>query len=129
MPPFIKAANFSDVILVLNYHGCKGEAINLISHCLIDISHKTVTPSFSDWSLIKQIIVFPTTFVLGKTRNMKGCILEANLEEQGWFTTLFTILLVLTWGLRCFWKRGNIRKGFVEIEDWRFSVHFALAFQ
>ena len=70
---------FSNVILVPNYHGCKGEAINLIPHYLIDIIHKTVKPShlkqlqimqnitklmfqviliFSDWILIKQIIVF-----------------------------------------------------------------------
>ena len=33
------------------------------------------------------------------------------------------------WGLRYFWKRGNIRKGFVKIEDWGTSVHFALRYQ
>ena len=59
-----------------NYHGCKGEAIKLIPHSLIDIIHKTVKPShleklqitqninklmfqvifiFSDWILIKNI--------------------------------------------------------------------------
>ena len=38
-------------------------------------------------------------------------------------------LLVLTWGLRYFWKRGNIRKGCVEIEDWGTSVYFVLRFQ
>ena len=27
-------------------------------------------------------------------------------------------MLVLTWGLRHFWKRWNIRKGCVTIEDW-----------
>ena len=35
---------FSDVVLVSNYHGCKGETINLIPHCLIDIVYKTVKP-------------------------------------------------------------------------------------
>ena len=38
-------------------------------------------------------------------------------------------LLVLTWGLRYFWKRGNIRKGCVEIEDWGTSVYFVWRFQ
>ena len=33
------------VILVSNDHGCKGEAINLTSHYLIDIIHKTLRPS------------------------------------------------------------------------------------
>ena len=67
-----------------NYHGCKGEAINLIPHYLIDIIHKTVKPShleklqiiqniykpmlqviliLSDWILIKQFIVSSTPFV------------------------------------------------------------------
>ena len=45
-PSFIKkVAIFSDslmyMILVSNYQGCKGEAINLIPHCLIDIINKT----------------------------------------------------------------------------------------
>ena len=71
-----------------NYHGCKGEAMNLILNYLIDIIYKTVKPShlkqlqivqninelmfqailiFSDWILIKQIIVSFTLFVLGET--------------------------------------------------------------
>ena len=71
-----------------NYHGCKGEAMNLILNYLIDIIYKTVKPShlkklqivqninelmfqailiFSDWILIKQIIVSSTLFVLGET--------------------------------------------------------------
>ena len=71
-----------------NYYGCKGEAINLIPHYLIDIIYKTVKPShleklkiiqninnlmfqivfiFSDWILIKQTIVFSTPFCLGET--------------------------------------------------------------
>ena len=71
-----------------NYHGCKGEAMNLILNYLIDIIYKTVKPShlkklqivqninelmfqailiFSDWILIKQIIVSSTLFVVGET--------------------------------------------------------------
>ena len=38
-------------------------------------------------------------------------------------------LLVLTRGLRYFWKRGNIRRGCVEIEDWATSLYFVLGFQ
>ena len=37
--------------------------------------------------------------------------------------------LILIWGLRYFWKRGNIRKGCTEIEDWDTSVYFVLRFQ
>ena len=71
-----------------NYHGCKGKATNLIPHYLIDIIYNTVKPSqlqklqmiqninnimfqvifmFSDWILIKQIIVSSTPFVLAET--------------------------------------------------------------
>ena len=32
-------------------------------------------------------------------------------------------------GLRHFWKRGNIRKGCIKIEDWGTSVYFVLRFQ
>ena len=84
----MKVAIFTDVILVSNCHGCKGEAKNLIPHYLIDIIHNIVKPShseklqiipninklifqiiliFSDWILIKQIIVSSTLFVLGET--------------------------------------------------------------
>ena len=57
---------------------------------------------------------------------MKGCI----LERQVWQTTLFTILLVLTpGGWDIFEKEGISEKGYVEIEDWDFSVHFVLGFQ
>ena len=42
--------------------------------------------------------------------------LEANLDGQGWLATLYH-LLALTWGWRYFWKRGNIRKGYFDIED------------
>ena len=41
---------------------------------------------------------------------MKGCILEAYVEEKVWKTTLFTILLALIWELRYFWNWGNIIK-------------------
>ena len=34
-----------NAILVSNYHGCKGEAINLLPHYLIEIIHKTIKPS------------------------------------------------------------------------------------
>ena len=78
------AAILPDVILVPNYHGFKGEVINLIPQYLIDIIHKTVKPShleklqiiqniykpmlqviliLSDWILIKQFIVSSTPFV------------------------------------------------------------------
>ena len=36
---------FSDVVLVWNYHGCKGEAIKLIPYYMIDITYKTVKSS------------------------------------------------------------------------------------
>ena len=38
-------------------------------------------------------------------------------------------LLVLTWRLIYFWKRGNIRKGCVGIEDWGIFVYFVLGLQ
>ena len=38
-------------------------------------------------------------------------------------------MLVLTWGLKYFWKRGNMRNGCVGIEHWGTSVYFALRFQ
>ena len=41
---------------------------------------------------------------------MKECVLVVNLEGQWLQKPLFAILLVLTWGLRYFLKRGNIRK-------------------
>ena len=36
---------FSDIVLVLNYHGCQGEATKLIPYYMIDIIYKTVKPS------------------------------------------------------------------------------------
>ena len=41
---------------------------------------------------------------------MKGCILGANFEEQGWLSRMFTILLILTWKLRYPQKRRADRK-------------------
>ena len=38
-------------------------------------------------------------------------------------------MLVLTWGLRHFWKRGNIRNGCVQIEHWGTSACFVWRFQ
>ena len=45
MQLFIKVAIFSDVVLVSNYHGCKGEAIKLIPYYMTDIIYKTAKPS------------------------------------------------------------------------------------
>ena len=36
---------FSDVVLVSNYHGCKGKVIKLIPSYMTDIIYKTVKPS------------------------------------------------------------------------------------
>ena len=95
-------AIFSDVILVSNYHGCKEEAIKLIPPYLIDIIHITVKPShleklqiiqntnklmfqvifiFSDWILIKEIIVFSTAFVLGE-RDFQKILLSGGLGHK-----------------------------------------------
>ena len=41
---------------------------------------------------------------------MKGCILEANFEGQGWSSRLFTILLILIWEFRYPQKRLVNRK-------------------
>ena len=76
---------------MLNYHGCRRKAIKLIPHNLIDILHITVKPShleklqiiqninklmfqviiFSDWILIKQIIVSSTYFFFGEAFSRK----------------------------------------------------------
>ena len=64
---------------------------------------------------------------------MKGHIPEANLEGQGqgWWKTLFTNLLVLTWRLKYFWKKGNIKKLLWNrrLRLLCLSVHFILGFQ
>ena len=60
---------------------------------------------------------------------MTKCIVEANLEGQGWYITLFTILLVLTWGWHISEREETSEKGCVEIKDWGTSVQFVLGFQ
>ena len=45
-PLFIKVAIFSDIVLVSNYHGYKGEAIKLIPYYMIDITVKTKAITF-----------------------------------------------------------------------------------
>ena len=41
----MKAAIFSDVVLISNYHGFKGKAIKSIPYYIIDIIYKSVTSS------------------------------------------------------------------------------------
>ena len=72
-----------------NYHGCKGETINLIPHCLIEIIHKTVKPShifWSDWIVIEQIIASsaPLFLALGETDFLKIVpgVLSGELEHK-----------------------------------------------
>ena len=54
---------------------------------------------------------------------MKGCIFQANLEGQGCYSKMFSILLILIWELRYPQKRGvnkilhfseYVRKNFLE---------------
>ena len=47
---------------------------------------------------------------IGSYRNMKGCILDANFEGQGWSLRLLTILVILTWELRYPEKEGLAEK-------------------
>ena len=49
------------------------------------------------------------------------------LKDKGGKNTVYH-LMALTCGLRYFWKRGNIRKGCVELEDWGTTVYFVLGF-
>ena len=53
----MKVATFSDVILLPNYHGCRGDVINLIPHYLIDIIYKTVKLSHLEKLQIIQNII------------------------------------------------------------------------
>ena len=92
-------------MLVSKYHLCKGETINLIPHYLIDVIYKTVKLShlgksqfilninnlmfqiiviFSDWIMIKQIIVFSFPFALGETdfQNILTGILSEELGQE-----------------------------------------------
>ena len=66
MPPFIKVAIFCDTVLVSNYHSCKGEAIKLITYCMIDIICKTVKPSHLKKLKIMQNIKKPNVRILIK---------------------------------------------------------------
>ena len=67
---------------------------------------------FSEWILIKQIIVFSTPFVLWETdfQKLLPGVLSGELGD-------------------IFKKDGTSERGFVEIEDSAFSVHFVLRFQ
>ena len=90
-----------------NYHVCKGDAINLIQHYLIEIIHKTVKPShleklliiqnitklmyqvifkLCDSILVKQIIVSstPLFLALGGNRFSKNCIWRCGWEFGAW---------------------------------------------
>ena len=90
-----------------NYHRYKGETIKLIPLYLIDIIHKTVKPShleklqitqninklmlqvifiFSDWILIKQIIVSstPLFLALGGNRFSKNCTWSFEWGTGAW---------------------------------------------
>ena len=55
------------------------------------------------WKEIKLYAVY---------RNMKGCILEANLQGQERQSRMFTILLILTWEFRQQKKRRQFWKLF-----------------
>ena len=90
-----------------NYHDCKGETINLIPHYLIDIIYKTVKLShleklqimqninklmfqvifiFSDWILIKQIIVSSNFLFLAHRGNRfsKNCTWSFEWGTETW---------------------------------------------
>ena len=53
-----------------NYHGCKGEAINLIPHYIIDVIYKTVKPSshFEKLQIIQNIknLMFQLIFIFSE---------------------------------------------------------------
>ena len=53
------------------------------------------------WEKIQQAFWSEIKLIEVVYRNMKECILEANLKGQVWQSSLFTILLILTWELRC----------------------------
>ena len=59
-----KKAIFSDVVLVSNYHGCKGKMRNLITHYLLDIIHKTVKLSHLEELQLIQNLHFTLMFEL-----------------------------------------------------------------
>ena len=120
---------FSDVILVSTCHGCKEETINLISHYLIDIIYKTVKWShleklqiiqninkvmfqviftFSDWILIKQIIVSSTPLILGKENRFSKCYTcSFHWKTEAWVKML----------------RFNVFSRNVNTINWRIVLH------
>ena len=87
-----------------NCYSCKGVAVNLIPHYMIDNIYKTVKPShlekleikqninnlmfqvlyiFSDWILIKQIIAFSTPFCCWVKQIFKKFCLEFWVGKEG----------------------------------------------
>ena len=57
-PLLIKVAIFPDVILVSNYHACKGEAIKLIPYYMVDIIYKL--QSHHHWKSYKLYKIYKT---------------------------------------------------------------------
>ena len=106
-------------------HGCKEEAISLIPHYLIDIIHKTVKPShleklqiiqninklmfqvifiFSDWILIKKIIVSSTHFILRETLFLNNSIQSFEWRTGAWvkmhrFDAFFRNVNTINWNI------------------------------
>ena len=57
---------FTDIVLVSNYYGCKGEAIKLIPYYIIDIICKTIRPShLKKLQIIRNInnLMFQAIFI------------------------------------------------------------------
>ena len=72
------------------------------------------------------------------------CFIKLLLRSDSWELLILVLTLILknkggkqhclpfvgsNLGLRYFWKRGNIRKGCLEIKDWSTSTYFLLGFQ
>ena len=64
--PSSRSLFFSDIVLVSNYHDCKGEAIKLIPYYMIDIIYKTVKPSRLKKLQIIQNIKNQAIFIFSK---------------------------------------------------------------
>ena len=58
---------------------------------------------------------------------MNGCILETNLEGQGWYYVFHFVVSNL--GAEIFLKKRQYQKRVHKMEDWGTSVHFVLGFQ
>ena len=85
---------------------------------------------FSDGILIKQIIVSttPLLLALGGNRFSKNCTWSFEWGTGSWVKMRrFCSFSTINW--KFFQFEGASEKGFVEIEDWGFSLHFALGFQ